>query len=264
MFFYGGTRRTEKSLGYVAEFCRVCRVPRACRVSKIGVGDHAYGISLGSKGTTGHVATCDSCGSAFDVNALTYTGFSKQPGHDLQELARETFPNLGHVHGHRMMLEKQLAAGQLGAADREMFFNEIFQRFALKTEGNFGGGIQIRGRGGWGCLGTFLIAGSVCLLGGMMLTEPEQRRMIGPVALGILAVGGLYSIIQIVREPRRLFRERLVPAFADSLRRLKPHKEEVAFCLDKLKALEFKLAGKLDVETLWQAIADERHVGRES
>ena len=258
MFFYGGTRRTEKSLGYVADFCCNCRAPRACRISRVGMADHAYGISLGSQGVTGHTATCDACGHAFDVNAMMYAGFAPRQGHDIEELARETFPNLGYVHGHRLLQEQQLLSGQLSAADREMFFNEIFQRFALAAEKSIGGGIQIRGRGGWGCFGTFLLAGIVFLTGSLMMTLPEQRAQILWIAAGILVVGGIYSIIQLALEPGRLFREKLVPSFADALKRLKPHKEEVAYCLDKMKGLGFKLGKKLDTETLWNAITEER------
>jgi hypothetical protein len=103
-----------------------------------------------------------------------------------------------------------------------------------------------------------VLAGIVFLTGSLMMTLPEQRGQVLSIAAVILAVGGIYSIIQLILEPGRLFREKLVPSLADALKRLKPHKEEIAYCVHKMKGLGFKLGKKLDTETLWNAITEER------
>jgi len=255
MFFYGGTRKTSKHVGFVAEFCEACRGPRAFSISRLGVGEHAYGVSLGSKQLSGYIGTCQGCTYEKEVNALHFSGFSQHVRHDVEVLIGETFPNFRRVYGHRLMLEEQLRSGQLAPADREIFFNEIFLRFALATERLLGGGsIQIRGRGGWGCLGSFAIAIAVVIVGNMLWLLPEQREHVIAAAVGIFLIGAAYSLFEMLREPKRLFDRTVIPQLAGALRLLKPSKEEVAYCLEKMKRLDFKLGGKTNPEALWASI----------
>lgn len=252
MFFYGGTRKTRKQVGFVAEFCETCRAPRPFSISRLGVGEHAYGISLGSKQLSGYVGTCQGCQYEKEVNALHFAGFAKHVRHDVEGLVGETFPNFRRVYGHRLMLEEQLRSGQLPPADREVFFNEIFLRFALATERLLGGGsIQIRGRGGWGCLGSFAIAVAVVIIGNMLWLLPEQREHVMAAAVGVFLLGAAYSLFEMLREPKRLLRRKVIPELAGALRPLKPTKDEIAYCLEKMKRLDFKISGMTDADTLW-------------
>jgi hypothetical protein len=90
MFIVWGSRRTERILGYVADFCPVCREARAFRLVRVGLASHVYYISFGAGRHVGHVIRCEECGSSFDTDATRYATFEKQRPVHLPELGRDS------------------------------------------------------------------------------------------------------------------------------------------------------------------------------
>ncbi|MEK7950631.1 hypothetical protein [Luteolibacter soli] len=90
---------------------------------------------------------------------------------------------------------------------------------------------------------------------------PEQREYTTNVITGILVLGGLYSFVQLLLEPRRIFNRKILPRLAKALRPFHPTKEELASYLERFKRASFKIGKKVKPEVLWDAI---QNVDRES
>lgn len=257
MFIFWGTRKTETKEGYVAEFCPVCREITPFLVRRIGMADHLYGISLGKGKVLGHAASCEDCNTPLGVDALDYRAFAKRRDQDIPALISETFPNIRNARAERLSLEDQVKAGTLDEAHRQAMLLEPFQIFSAATEANFTGQLHIGGRGGWGCLGTFVAAAALGFVGNAVLMNPEHREKIGFAALAILVAGGLYSFVQMLLEPNRAFARKILPGLAKSLRPLRPTQDELAACLERFKRAGFKIGKKMKPEVLWNAIQHE-------
>ena len=254
MFIFWGSRKTEKKEGYVAEFCPVCRAIKPFQLSRVGVSDHLYGVSLGQAKVLGHAGICQECGIRIGVDAVGYTAFAKYPGTDVEALIRQTFPRIREARAPRLALEDQVRTGTLAPADRETLLMEPFHLFSDLTEANFAGSIHIQGKGGWGCLGTFVVAFAVLLICNAIWVLPEQRDSIMGIFFGILVIGGLYSFVQLLLEPGRIFSRKIIPGLAKALAPLKPTKEELASCIERFKRSGFKIGKKTKLDVLWKAI----------
>jgi hypothetical protein len=254
MFIFWGTRKTESKEGYVAEFCPVCREITSFQLRRIGMADHLYGVSLGKGKTLGHAAICEGCQTQIGVDAMDYRAFARRPGQNLQVLIDETFPNIRKSRSERLILEDKVRSGELDDADRQAMLMEPFHIFSAATEANFTGQIHIQGRGGWGCLGTFVIAFAVVIIGNAIWAYPEERERITTAAMGIMVLGGLYSFVQLLLEPRRIFARRILPGLAKALRPLHPTKDELAGCLERFNRAGFKIGRKTKLDVLWNAV----------
>ena len=104
MFIVWGKTIKRQKLGFVADFCAVCRDLRTFQVKRIGSASHLYYISFGQGDLVGYERICGVCSTPVDAVPDTYTGMAKsfQPA---SELISETFPNYYTVY--RELLERE-------------------------------------------------------------------------------------------------------------------------------------------------------------
>lgn len=175
----------------------------------------------------------------------------------MESLIKQTFPTIRERRAKRLELEERVRSGGIAPAEREALLMESFQMLSDRIEATFQGSIQIRGRGAWGCLGTFLLCIVVFLVGTAYIINPGSRDLLTGT-VGIIAVlGGLYSFVQLVLEPGRMFWREIFPHLVTALRPLKPTQEELASILDRFKRSGFKIGKKVKAERLWNAIQAE-------
>jgi hypothetical protein len=92
MIFVHGKRRTDKYIGYRAEFCPICRKPMAFHVFEVIMENHLYYISL-EKGTLAYYRLC--CTGCKVDNYLPATCLKVHKDcNDLDSLIDETNPGL--------------------------------------------------------------------------------------------------------------------------------------------------------------------------
>ena len=255
MFIIFGTQTKIKKLGYVAEFCNLCRAIKPFKISKVGMEDHIFFIPLGMKNVIGHEAVCTVCQTKRDVDSMLYKAFEKTTGSALEVLIRETFPSIRDVYANRLCLEDKLINGTLNPAERETFILEVFQIFNRRTEENFYTAFQARGPGAW-LFGFTFIASFLVLIFISRSAEfsPAQRETILST-LGVLTVFGmLISVILMILQPGRSFRNTIIPAMAVAFIPLNPSKEELASSLGKMERSGFKIGAKTKLKFLWNTI----------
>ncbi len=253
MLILWGTRQQQHKLGFVAEFCPVCRKITPFHVSAIRTVSHLYGVAVGSAQALGHTGNCEACGTRIALNAADYRGFSREAGSDVEALIQQTFPEIRARRGQRLELAECLRTGTLYPAERALLLAEAFEIFAHLTEANFSDATQIRGRGAWCGLGTIVLCVGLGWAASN-LTDSTHQDYAMLAVFTIAVFGGLASLILLATEPRRSFARKILPNFAAMLRPLRPSREEIADLLARLKQARLKLGKRLKPERLWKAL----------
>lgn len=245
-----GTKRVERRIGYVADFCPVCRCPQAMRLLRIGLASHIYFISIGGGKLVAHLAECLSCGVQTVTDPLRYASVEKRPAADLERLIESTFPNLRTAYAERLALEEDIRKNPhaLPADVRMEFVVEPFRLLNPMAEQRFQNSTQMDKQSGIGCLATILIP--VLLVWAAHLIGKGDSDMALYVALGAGGVIFLYTMVQLHLAPGRYVRGKMIPILAKALRPLEPSKEELADCLSRCKTAGMKVGGHVKLDTL--------------
>lgn len=249
MFIVWGRKITRRTLGYVADFCGVCRVPRAFRMTRLGSVGHVYYISFGEGKLVGHQRTCTSCGAFGEADVNAYAGVSKSSG-PLENLKRETYPGLDADLEQRLALEVRVkAAPHLLSEDERLGL--IFSPFKLlspKVEHHFAttrmdGGVALAIAGGIGlCFIVPAIAAAI-------------SSEYGPPGFLLgMAMGFGLLIWQLIAAGPRFMRKEILPLLAKSLSPVKPSEAEIERALREFKQAGHKIGKKLKAAQVIEAI----------
>src|SRR5258705_351547 len=76
MIFIWGKKLVYSKLGYVADFCPICRSPQAFEVQSVGVASHVYYVSFGKGALAGYQRKCCDCGVTLDAKPTNYATIS--------------------------------------------------------------------------------------------------------------------------------------------------------------------------------------------
>ncbi|MGW8389393.1 hypothetical protein [Pseudoduganella sp. HUAS MS19] len=253
MFIVWGRKITRRPLGYVADFCGVCRVPRAFRMTRIGSVGHVYYISFGEGKLVGHQRTCTGCGAFSDADVKAYNGISKSSA-SLESLKRETYPGLDADLEARLALEVRVktAPHLLSAEERMGLVFSPINLLSPKVEHHFAttrmdGGVALAIAGGIGlCFMVPAIGAAI---------SPEY----GPPGFlaGMVAGFGLL-IWQLIASGPRFMRKEILPLLAKSLAPLKPSEAEIDRALREFKQAGHKIGKKLKAAQVIEAIRSPR------
>ena len=105
MFVVWGKRRVANRMGYVADFCPLCRSIERFELSRVGMVGHIYYLSIGKGQLVAHETRCLACNFSQEVDATKF----KQPAKQLSEneqLVSNTFPNIYEHYRERLTTEE--------------------------------------------------------------------------------------------------------------------------------------------------------------
>lgn len=254
MVIVSGTQQKIKKLGYVAEYCPICRSIEPFKISKVGMEDHIFFIPLGMKNVTGHLGMCMSCSDSREVDAMIYSDIAKKQGSDIEALIKKTYPKIREVYAERLELEARLITGNLTPEEREFLIMEVFQIYGKRTDEHFHAAFQAKGPGGWAFLITIAVSVTLLIMN-MKYDYALEERDSYLAGVGIFFLLGLFtSVVLMFLEPGRSFKTKIIPQLAAALVPLKPGRDELTVCLTKMERAGFKIGKKTKVETLWNAI----------
>jgi FimV-like protein len=248
--FIWGEKEVFKRLGFVADFCPLCRDLRTFEVSRIGIAGHIYYITLVEGRFAGYRMVCQVCGTAYQADPEIYAKLNERALPPLQ-LAQATFPNWRKYHAARLALERALADpfAKISAQQRAMLIREPFRLLGPRVEKRFGQAFTMDGP----TVATIAAAIVAIALADWGLREwmPAYWQEIeaGVVALGMAAV-----VLQLSLARGRYFRNRIFPIIVPALRPLRPKREELEEVVKELKKLRAMIARKIDVEALLEAL----------
>jgi hypothetical protein len=250
MIFIWGKKLVYSKLGYVADFCPICRTPQAFEVQTIGVASHVYYISFGKGALTGYQRKCYQCGVTLDAKPTNYATIVDHL-RPLPQLIMSTFPNLITAYQAVLALEERVLAApsSLTAHERRALIRNPLILMSPKVEKRYAA--------------THIDLQTVITFFGVLLaifaTVALAERIAPPYvpqAATIMSVIGVVLIgWQVSLSNRRFIRRHVIPVLAKSLRPLNPSEEELNAALAELAKLRHKIGRKLSTRDLMGALA---------
>lgn len=259
MFIFWGTKTIVRKLGYVADFCPICRKINQFQLSRIGLASHVYGASFGKGQLVGHQKKCLDCGTDLQTDASIYKDVQKkQPGTGSVDLSASTFPNIRQYYSERLSLEEQISkrSTRIDAGTRAVLIKEPFHIMAPIAEKRFSAthiDLQVAI--------TFLvaIAGTVLFASVFRILFPFAAGYEGEAILFAIGIGVVATGIQGYKSAGRYLRREIYPRIVRSLRPLQPNQAELETVFAELQRMDFKLAKKGKLRDLLPELADATH-----
>jgi hypothetical protein len=250
MFIIWGKKRVTRRLGYVADFCPLCRDVRAFEVTRVGLAGHLYYISIGEGELAGYERTCAVCRTALNADPERYAqlGDLLLPPGELQPL---TFPKLKEYWAARLAVERELKSvfGKLSPEDRSTLIREPFILLAPKVEQRLSSSLVLDKVVGISALIAF---------GALFVIAPLVTRL-APGSDGIVGFAFIAAIVavlvQMLLAPGRVMRKEVLPVLAAALRPLKPAPAEIAAVLQEMKKAGRKIGSKVTTVDLMEALS---------
>ena len=252
MFIVWGEHKKEKSLGYAADFCAMCRDVRSFRIHRIGSASHVYGISFGGGKLIGYSATCQSCGHKMEVDPTGYQSLAKGKPTDVDALVRKTFPLVRMAYAERIALEEDLAKGKVDMAPemRKDLIREPFTNLAPVVEERYGGSTHFDWKAALMLIATLALPTTLGVISSNADDSSSLKSILGSAALVTFVLGLVFTFVLLFTEARRYVRRKILPKLARTLRSLKPSRQELEECVAQLRGLGMKLAKKVRVDEL--------------
>lgn len=240
MFIVWGKRVTRKKVGYVADFCPMCREAETFLLREVRSYSHIYYIPTSSSTLHGYERVCQGCKLALSGAPKQYVASPKRPAH-VREIVERSFPGFHEVYGERLKVEEALrvAPDSLAKNVRRALIQQPFLVLSPLVEAQYG-----RTSIDW-VIGASLVGGLATILLAVQLTEwlPYDYHTMAFAAGGLLGVSLI--IWAFATAARRFVKRKIAPRAARTLRPLRPTEPEIAAALADLKQMGHKIGGIL-------------------
>jgi len=255
MFIVWGKKRVERKIGLVADFCPICRDVRAFQLIRVGLAGHVYYVSFSEGKLAGHIIRCSECGLDLGVDPTRYASAENDSRVGLEALVQHTFPNVREFYGARLEMETRIkrTRSSLSGDDYKRFLMEPFALLNPQVEERFAKSTQMDKQSGLGCLGTVLVGGTIFFVGAVYIRGPAKDKYL-LAALIFVAIGTIYTLVQMHLGPGRFFRVKLLPSLVKALKPLEPTREDLADCLERCKTLGLKIGKVVKVDEVWSRL----------
>lgn len=250
MFIVWGKKIVYRKLGFVADFCPICRGPRAFEVKRVGSASHVYYISAGEGELVGYERVCQDCGTALNADPGAYAAFSKVCA-PVPDLVKQTFPAMPQVLQERLALEEKVrhAPALLSQEERRALIRTPFVLLSPKVEKRFSSSTHIDKEVGMSLLAALLLLVFGPALGTAVAPDASDIAVLASLGMGVVLVGW-----QMALSGRRFMRRQVVPVLARSLRPLRPSEEELGMVLGELRQVRNKMGTKLVLSDLQEGM----------
>jgi hypothetical protein len=248
MFIVWGRKHVYRKQGYVADFCPICREPRAFELKRVGSASHIYYISVGEGQLVGYERTCLTCRTPARAEPSTYASVAKTLPAGLPELQAQTYPNLAAALSERLALEERVrtAPSSLQPEERQALIRSPFVLLSPKVEKRFAS-THIDGKAGL----TILAAIVLVILGTFVIGVAVPESAMDIAIAVMLALAAALVIWQVRAGGRRFMKREVVPVLAQTLAPLRLTRTEVDAILQELRKAKHKIGGKLRVDDLF-------------
>jgi len=251
MFIVHGQKKIEKRLGWVADFCPICRRPTACQLIRLNVASHLYLVSLGEGKPVATLVECAECHTRTATEALRHTGIEKKRPADLADLMAKTFPAMPEQYASRFAIEAAIRDDpkSLEPAVRRQMLCEPFELLepALTTRAHSS---VVDFQTGLGCFGTMALGLASPFLVHYLVPVPAQDAAL-IVVLVMLGIGILYTLIQSNLGIGRYVRKFTLANLVRALGPLKPELSELQSILGACKQRKMTIGKRVKADALW-------------
>jgi hypothetical protein len=249
-FLFWGKKAVSRKIGYVADFCPICRDIRGFQLNRLGMSGHLYGAALGEGALIGHHKKCLTCMSELPTDASIYKDvLTGPPNAALPELVAATFPKIRDHYSERLAAEERLLNGSVEVEPdtRSTMIKEPFFLLSPTVEKRFGA-VHIDRQVGISLIVTFLTALVLPNLLEAIFSlgfEAKQKIALTILGLGVSAVS-IYGFTS----GGRFLRTHIYPKLSLALHPLRPTQTELDNVLAELRRLDLTIARKIKASTL--------------
>lgn len=250
MFIIWGRKITRKRIGYVVDFCSICRSLQTFELQAVHSSGHVYYISLGGGALVGYERKCVDCGAAYKAETTTYASLEKRRL-SFDELKRLTLPTVSAATQARLDLEGRIRSGrsQLTPQQRYTLVREPFLILSPKVERRFAN-THIDAPTGLAMIGAVALTFAGGWVGEHVF--PDSAGMVLLIAAGI---GAALVVWQFVESGSRFMRREIIPALAKALDPLQPTLDEIERVLAELQQAKQKIGRKLKASRLLESLS---------
>jgi hypothetical protein len=245
MFIVWGKKHVYRKLGYVADFCPICRDTKGFLMRRVGLAGHLYYISVGEGDLVGHERTCETCKTSFHADIGLYAAVSKKAA-SFNQLQQETYPNLPVVNAARLALEEKVrnTPALLTAAERQGLILAPFTLLSPKVEKQYAE-TNIDKETGFAIVGMLALLAIGPAIAGEVFPDSTDAAVLTCLAVGVMFVGW-----QVATSGRRFMRRKIIPVLAQALHPLNPTEAEMRSVLEDMKRLKHRMGVKLKLADL--------------
>ena len=238
-----GRRWHGRKLGYVADFCEVCRRPESFRLDEDRLIGHFWYIPLGRLHAVRHRVTCTQCRLEVPSERIRYEGVSTYTT-PVRQLIPLTFPRLEHIEQARMDLERVVRRDvtALTRQQRQWLLQAPFVSLSQMVERRFSK-LQVDPATAVGVLVALFVPS---LLASAWSALNPGAEPLGPLAFLLCALVPI--VAPAIGARRRWVRRVVVPNLRRALAPLQPKRHEVDQILKQLREHKHRLGAKLRLE----------------
>lgn len=240
MFIVWGKKVVRKKIGFVADFCPICRTIRPFQVMRLEAAGGLYYLGLGEGEPAGHERTCQQCDTSYPAEPATYASIAKTIL-ALSELKRQTYPHIEEALRDQLALEQRVrhALVHLSAEERSALIRSPFMLLSSHVEKRFSALHIDRG------VALSMVAALALLTFGTaaarsVAPDSTDWSMLVFLGIGIVLIGW-----QMALSGTKYMNRHIVPKLARALRPLRPTEHELKSVHAELKELRHKMAKKL-------------------
>ena len=241
MLFVWGRKWYGRKLGFIADFCEICRRPQACALERRTLIGHFWFIPLGTHHVTQHRTQCTQCGTATLTDPARYTQPSRKPA-PARELLTRTNPGFDQAFGPRMALERSVRenVAALTPEQRRSMLVSPFVLLSPEVEQRLAQ-THLDWRTGLALLALLPVASACHTSGAWVSNDGDLGSLVG------LGIGAALILWQAVTAKNRWVHGKVLPRIERCIAPLKPTAAEIAGIVGELRQNKHKLGALLKV-----------------
>lgn len=240
MFVVWGKKIVRKKIGFVADFCPICRTIRPFQVMRLEAAGSLYYLGLGEGELVGHERTCQQCDTAYPAEPATYASIAKTIL-SLSELKRQTYPRIEETLRDQLALEERVrhALVHLSPQERSALIRSPFMLLSSHVEKRFSA-LHIDK-----AVAVSMVAALALLTFGTAAARTVAPDSTDVSMLAFLGIGVVLVGWQMALSGTKFMNHQVVPKLARALRPLRPTEHELKSVHAELKELRHKMGKKL-------------------
>lgn len=249
MLIVWGKKYVYRHLGWVADYCGVCRLPRVFKVQRVGLAGHVYYLSLGQGELVEHERVCTHCGAILHAELADYAKvLNAKP--KLEHAIKTTFPTFYEASAEALDHAQQIShsAQFLSEDARAQALANPFVYLSPKVTRRFEKALFSP------VLILIMVAVILAITFAVIAVAPwmaghEDILVAAVILLMGAALGYAYWWIG-----KSYMEKHVLPYLAESLRPLQPTAEELQALLVALKQAKHTIGSKVKLPALLLAI----------
>lgn len=253
MIIIWGTKLKRIKLGWAADWCDLCREPRAFQVTEVREVSHIYYLSLGKGDLHHHEKECAHCKTVTNADPEEYQEFLSNFTGDMEGLFRATNPDLVGRNRDKIDRTERIKTGALSPDERLQLIAETLVTILPQLEQR-ASATSFDLQSGLGCLGTLVLG--FCVIAAAASSQPAVLVYF----VGFLAsVAAIWTLYKLFTDASRYAEKALFPLLVPPLKELKPTEGELEEVLAAFKRQKISSASKISARNLFEAV--QGHAG---